>query len=186
MNEQDVKLYQSIQNNEQTALEALYDKYEKLLFSFVYKMSHNRELSEEVVQEVFLKIWTKKGMYDASKGKFSSWLLTVTRYTAIDFMRKKSEIHDYSLEERDSLQQSEPSADEELEWKEDSKMIKKAMNHLNQEQQKVITLFYFKAFSQREIAEQLDIPLGTVKGRIRLALQHLKKHIHASEQKGGI
>ncbi|WP_058309175.1 RNA polymerase sigma factor [Gracilibacillus massiliensis] len=185
MNEQDVKLYENIQHGDQTALESLYDKYEKLLFSFIFKITNNREITEEVIQEVFLKVWTKKGMYDSSKGKFSSWLLTISRYAAIDIMRKKKTSH-YSIEERDALQNEAPSLEEELEWKEESQNIKKAMQQLNEDQQKVITLFYFKALSQQKIAEQLNIPLGTVKGRVRLALQHMKKHIIALDQRGDI
>ncbi|UOQ84040.1 RNA polymerase sigma factor [Gracilibacillus salinarum] len=186
MNEQDVTWYKNIQHGDQIALEALYDKYEKLLFSFVYKMTQNREITEEVVQDVFLKIWTKKGMYDPSKGKFSSWLLTITRYTAIDFIRKKKDSKDFSLEERDATQVDNTSLEEEVEWKEDTKQIKQAMKQLKKDQQKVIILFYFKALSQQKIADQLGIPLGTVKGRIRLALKHLKEKLHMLEEKGGI
>ncbi|SIS64357.1 RNA polymerase sigma factor [Salimicrobium flavidum] len=173
MSIQDEELYRRVLHKDKDALESLYDKYEKLLFSFSYKMTNNRELSEEVVQDVFMKLWTQKGTYDSSKGKFSSWLLTIARNAAIDLMRKKKETP-YELEERDALQANEPSIEEMYEWKEEATVVRQAMTVLKEEQQRVIRLFYFDAKSHREIAERLELPLGTVKGRIRMALKHLQ------------
>lgn len=176
MSEMDVELYERVLNQDKEALGLLYERYEKLLFSFAYRMTKRRELSEEIVQEVFIKIWTKPGIYDQSKGKFSSWLLTVTRNTSIDQLRKKNE-NSYEIEERDALQQEGPSIEEEVEWKEEGRRLRKAMKFLAQEQQEIVELFYFKGLSQRKIADKFEIPLGTVKGRIRLALKHLRKNL---------
>ncbi|WP_027964999.1 RNA polymerase sigma factor [Halalkalibacillus halophilus] len=184
MSERDVEFYRRIQNHDQDALEALYDKYERLLYSFVFKMTKQSELSEEVIQEVFMKIWHRKGIYDESKGKFSSWLLTVARNTAVDLMRKKKDTP-YSLEERDSVHQQGPSSEDLLEWKEEGERVREAVATLKEDQQEVIHLFYFNGLSQQKIADRLDIPLGTVKGRIRLALKHLKKNISQHDE-GGI
>ncbi|WP_347860834.1 sigma-70 family RNA polymerase sigma factor [Salimicrobium sp. PL1-032A] len=182
MSIQDEELYRRILEKDKDALETLYDKYEKLLFSFSYKMTGNHGLSEEVVQDVFMKLWTQKGTYDESKGKFSSWLLTIARNAAIDLMRKKKDTP-YELEERDALQNEEPSIEEKYEWKEEATAVRKAMKVLKDEQQKVIRLFYFDAKSHREIAEELELPLGTVKGRIRMALKHLQTEM--TEREGG-
>lgn len=176
MSELDIELYARLQGQDKRALELLYERYEKLLFSFAYRMTGRRDLSEEIVQDVFLKLWTKPGMYDDTKGKFSSWILTVTRYAAIDCIRKKDENH-MELEDRDTLKSSEPSVEEVTEWNEKRREIRTAINQLADEQQQIVELFYFKGLSQQKIADTFQIPLGTVKGRIRLALKHLQKSI---------
>lgn len=181
MSEQDIDLYDRVQQQDKEALSQLYERYEKLLFSFAYRITKRRELSEEIVQEVFIKIWTKPGIYDRSKGKFSSWLLTVTRNTGIDQLRKKNE-NTYEIEDRDALQRDESSVEEQVEWKEDGRQLRKAMSYLADEQQEIVELFYFKGLSQQKISEKIKIPLGTVKGRLRLALKHLRKNLETAEQ----
>ncbi|TLS35964.1 RNA polymerase sigma factor [Pseudalkalibacillus caeni] len=178
----DERLYEKIQQRDKKALEALYDKYEKLLYSFSYKMTKNNELAEEVVQEVFIKLWKGNGSYSSDKGKFSSWLLTVTRNTALDVLRKKKRNTAFELEDRDMLKSNEETVEEQVTWKEDALTVRKAVSKLKKEQQKIIELFYFKGLTQRTIAEKCGIPLGTVKGRIRLALKHLKESIE--EERG--
>ncbi|MFC4322542.1 RNA polymerase sigma factor [Litchfieldia salsa] len=183
MSEKDVELYHRIQQGDKHALELLYDRYEKLLYSFSFKLTGQRELSEEVVQEVFIKIWTKKGIYNEHKGKFSSWILTVARNTGIDMIRKKKEVT-YSIEERDSISSHEPLTEDLVEWKEEGARIRDAISSLAKEQREIVDLLYFKGLSQQKIADACQLPLGTVKGRVRLALQHLKKRLTIHE-KGG-
>ncbi|WP_100012797.1 RNA polymerase sigma factor [Lentibacillus sediminis] len=183
MRVKDVDLFQRVQSQDEDALEQLYDRYEKLLFSFSFKMTNNKFLAEEAVQDVFTKIWSKQRNFDEGKGKFSSWLLTVTRNTCIDLLRKKKDTP-YELEERDSLNETEPTPEEELEWKERGEEVRMAVGELSQEQQEIIELFYFKGMSQSSIAEKQDIPLGTVKGRLRLSLKHLKGILKEKKERG--
>jgi RNA polymerase sigma factor (sigma-70 family) len=84
----DYELYQKVQEENKEALEMLYDRYEKLLFSFSYKMLKQKDFAEEAVQDVFMKLWRKKGIYTEEKGKFSSWILTVTRNACIETAKK--------------------------------------------------------------------------------------------------
>ncbi|MDQ0219725.1 sigma-70 family RNA polymerase sigma factor [Peribacillus cavernae] len=183
MNDTDAELYEQVHLGEKQALEKIYDRYEKLLFSLSYKITGQKELAEEVVQEVFIKLWTKKGIYSASKGKFSSWLMTMTRNTSIDQLRKRKEIpSDFEYGE---IPSENPSVENLVEWKEEGSMLRQAISELGAEQQKMVDLFYFKGLSQQHIADEFDIPLGTVKGRIRLALKHLKKMVPQTNVKGG-
>lgn len=138
-------------------------------------------IAEEIVQEVFMKIWTKKGLYKEDKGKLSSWILTVTRNTSIDTMRKKKETT-YTLEERDSLASDQAATEDIVEWKEEGEKLRLAVKTLKNEQQEIIELFYFNGLSQTKIAKKCDIPLGTVKGRIRLALKHLKQSLNKEKR----
>ncbi|WP_430788714.1 RNA polymerase sigma factor [Virgibacillus flavescens] len=183
MREADVELFNRAQEQDEHALEQLYDRYEKLLFSFSFRMTNNKFLAEEVVQDVFTKIWSKQRNFDESKGKFSSWLLTVTRNATIDMLRKKKETP-YEIDERDALHDLGPSTEDQIEWKEKSEEIREAVTHLTSEQQQIIELFYFKGMSQAKIAEAYNIPLGTVKGRVRLALKHLRGILSPVNERG--
>ncbi|MFC3419904.1 RNA polymerase sigma factor [Salinicoccus hispanicus] len=187
MTQTEAELYEQIQSGDRNALESLYMKYEKLLFSYAFKMTSNREMSEEIVQDVFMKVWHKKGGYDPSKGKLSTWLITMTRNATIDVLRRQK-IQTYEYDERDDVDPAQnaqsSSVEAAVEAGEDKAMIQSAMDGLSREQQRIINLFYFRACSHSQIAKSLDLPLGTVKSRIRLALTHLKKNIE-TVKKGG-
>ncbi len=173
----DVHLYKEMRGKNQAALEKLYSRYEKLVYSFAYRMTGSVTLSEDVVQDVFMKLWNGKGEYDESKGKFSSWLLTVTRYTAVDHLRKVKQEDTLEIEERDALQSEAKLIEDEVAWQEERALIHRIIKTLNIDQQKIVNLFYFKGYSQQQISESCNIPLGTVKGRIRLALKHLRTQL---------
>ncbi|WNB91382.1 sigma-70 family RNA polymerase sigma factor [Bacillus sp. NEB1478] len=170
----DLELYIQVQQENKEALERLYDRYEKLLFSFSYKMLKQPELAEEAVQDVFMKLWRKKGIYAEEKGKFSSWLLTVTRNACIDLIRKQNK-NEVEILERDIDYERSESVEETVTWNEEREVLKEAVSTLNEEQQDIVEMFYFKGYSQSDIADKKQLPIGTVKGRIRLALKHLKK-----------
>ncbi len=145
-------------------------------------MTQDREIAEEVVQDVFVKLWNGTTAYQVDKGSFSSWLLTVTRNKAIDEIRRLKR-HDHEpMIEKDSLIEQPGSVESTVEWGEQQNAIRSAVLELKQDQQQIIELFYFKGLSQQKIADQCELPLGTVKGRIRLALKHLKGLI---TQEGG-
>ncbi|WP_163528293.1 RNA polymerase sigma factor [Halobacillus ihumii] len=184
MSNQDLELYHQMMGGDKQALETIYDKYERLLYSFVMKLSGDQTLAEEVLQEVFIKLWTNKATYDETKGKFSSWIVTITRYTAIDIIRKNKK-HAVALEEETDLpEQAGDSTEDLVEWKEQGEKVRRAVKELSNEQKQMVELFYFKGLSQREISETCNLPLGTVKGRLRLAVKHLKTHL--SQGKGGV
>ncbi|TWT27321.1 RNA polymerase sigma factor [Planomicrobium sp. CPCC 101110] len=181
----DFTLYGRIQQKDKEALEQLYDRYEKILFSFLVKMTEDPDLAEEALQEVFIKIWRGKGEYNESKGKFTSWLFTMSRNVAIDLIRKRKK-PTVPLEEVGELVNNESTVEEAAEWQEQKEQIETAVQELSGEQQKMIQLFYFKGYTHEKIASICDIPLGTVKSRIRLALKKLKKSLHGVQERGAI
>jgi len=181
----DFMLYTRIQQKEKAALEQLYDRYEKILFSFLYKMTEDRDLAEEALQEVFIKLWRGKGEYDESKGKFTSWLFTMSRNSAIDLIRKQKK-PSVPLDEIGDLVSPETAVEELAEWQEQKDQIQEAVSELSGEQQKMIQLFYFKGMTHEPISTMCDIPLGTGKSRIRLALSKLKKTLHGVQERGAI
>ncbi|MEK3855968.1 RNA polymerase sigma factor [Cytobacillus sp. FSL H8-0458] len=178
----DAELYRGILQKDSQALEKLYDRYEKLLYSFIYKMTQDPQLSEEIIQEVFMKLWRKHSSYSEDKGKFSSWLLTLTRNTALDVMRKQKPHESLEFKENDSISIDSKNPENIAEWKEQGNLVKRAVAKLKGDQQKMIDLFYYKGLTHQKISEQTELPLGTVKGRLRLALKHLRTHL---EKEGG-
>jgi RNA polymerase sigma factor (sigma-70 family) len=170
----DIDLYQKVlQNKDSSALRKLYQKYEKLIYSFSYKMTGDREVAEEVIQEVFLKLWKKHAPYDDSKGKFSSWLLTMTRNTSLDALRKRKKHESVQYIEKDSLRITHETPEDIIEWKEKGSAVRDCISLLKKDQQHIVNLFYYKGHTQQAISKSTETPLGTVKGRIRLALKHL-------------
>lgn len=179
----DTSLYLRVGEQDKAALEELYDRYEKILFSFLYKMLEDRGLAEEALQEVFIKIWRGKGIYDESKGKFTSWLFRMAQNTAIDLIRKRKK-PTVPIEEAAQMVSHDQSVDDQIVWQEKKSQIEQAVEQLSTEQQKMVDLFYFKGHTHEIIAEMCDIPLGTVKSRIRLALKKLKISLQELQERG--
>lgn len=184
-NSSDTLLYTRIKGKDKDALENLYDRYEKILFSFLYKMTQDRDLAEEALQEVFIKIWRGVGEYDDSKGKFTSWLFRMAQNSAIDLIRKRKAAT-VPIDEIAEMPSNDSSVEQTAEWQEEKEHIQAAVSQLSAEQQEMIQLFYFKGHTHEKIAEICGLPLGTVKSRIRLALGKLKKSLHGMQERGAI
>ncbi|RST67912.1 sigma-70 family RNA polymerase sigma factor [Bacillus pumilus] len=174
----DSELYHKIKfDRHKPSLEVLYDRYERVLYSFIYKMTGSRELTEEVLQEVFIKLWRGIGEYHTDKGKFSSWLFMMSRNTAIDLLRKHRNETALEDEHIEYLADHQEDVSKEVEWNEEKQIIREAVSTLSKEQQTIIEDVYFKGMTQKSIAEKLGIPIGTVKGRVRLSLKHLRTRL---------
>ncbi|MGX8176388.1 RNA polymerase sigma factor [Exiguobacterium artemiae] len=176
----DESLYHEMRSGDEQALEVLYDKYERLLFSFAHRFTNNDRLSEEVIQEVWMKIWNGRVDFNTDKGKFSSWILTITRNAALDCLRREKRQPTIEVEERDG------GYDEPVErtviQRETATEVRDAVNELKPDQQELIELVYFKGLTQQQISDQLNMPLGTVKTRIRSAIQALRKLLDGRER----
>jgi RNA polymerase sigma-70 factor (ECF subfamily) len=176
----DESLLQAIVNGQSAALGSLYDRYGRLVFSLAVSIINNAEEAEEITQEVFLLIWEKSASYQADQGKVAAWLTGITRHRAIDVLRRRNarpEGHrmDWmqSVEEPDLPDGSEP-VESLVEGQQEGLKIRQAVAALPPEQQRVLELAYFRGLTQEEIAIQTGEPLGTVKTRIRLAMQKLR------------
>ncbi len=146
------------------------------MFSLAYRMCGRRVLAEDVVQDAFLSIWRTGMRYDASKGSVRAWVLGAVRYRAIDAFRQETaktgrDVHDQPAAER--LPAGELT-EVETERREDAARVRGALADLPGEQRHVIELAYFGGFTHTEIAGLLEVPAGTVKGRMRLGLQKLR------------
>jgi RNA polymerase sigma-70 factor (ECF subfamily) len=169
----DRELLRRIARRDQDALSELYNRYCNLVYSLAFHTLQNSVLAEEVTQDTFIKVWKQPDRWNPDYGKFSSWLLTVTRHTAIDRLRR---------EQRQTpqlillLENVPDEAEDGYFWNEEEagKELRILINQLPVEQAEVIRLAFFKGMTHSQIAEVLNLPLGTVKTRVRLGLSKLK------------
>jgi len=164
------------------AISTLYDRYSRTVFGVGIKILGDRSLAEELVQEVFLKVWRSSGTFDAARGSFSTWLYRVTRSVALDLYRKRARrvrpVPDGALHiatTRDSS--AGPQEVVEASWL--SWRVSRALEVLDASHREVIDLAYFGGLSQREISERTGVPLGTVKTRTASAYKSLRKELVA-------
>jgi RNA polymerase sigma-70 factor (ECF subfamily) len=166
----------------EAALSKLYDRYNRTVFGVGLKILGDRSLAEELVQEVFLRVWRSSGTFDPSRGSFSTWLFRVTRSAALDLHRKRARrvrpVPDGTLHlatTRDPSAGPQEVADESwLSWR-----ISRALEQLDAPHREVIELAYFAGLTQREISERTGVPLGTVKTRTARAYKSLRKDLMA-------
>ncbi len=159
------------------ALEQLYARHGRVVYGLALRMLANPEHAEEVVQETFWRVWRRANSFQATSGSFMPWLFGIARNLCIDELRRlRSRPAPAPTDEEvlAAIPNTEPAV-EQLSWEaERRRLISSALNELPPEQRQVLELAYFSGLSQREIAEQLAHPLGTIKTRVRLALQKLK------------
>lgn len=173
----DEELMPLVGRKDPEAFEVLYDRHGGVAYSLAYRIVGDRAAAEEVTQEAFISVWRSGARFDATRGSVRSWLLSVVRNRAIDFLRSKTgkapklDFDDTSvLEQRPAAERTE----EEALRRETAGEIRGALGKLPGEQSKVIELAYFGGFSHSEIAGILGLPMGTVKGRMRLGLEKIR------------
>lgn len=164
------------------AFEQLYTRHSRVVYSLVLRILRHGSTTEEVVQDVFLQVWRNAGQYDANRGPFMPWLLTLARNRALDHLRLKSERQRRREEQSEVQPQVAVSLEFEkfLDEKRRAERVRASMASLPPPQKKAIELAYFEGLSHSEIAETLKEPLGTVKSWIRNGLQRLKQQLQAS------
>jgi len=162
-----------LQSKDQQAFSYLYDNYSGALYGVIIKITGREDAAKDVLQEVFVKIWKGMAHYDASKGRLYTWMLNVARNSAIDLLRSAKYNKDKKTEDIDNNVHMNDSSLFTT-TKTDHFGLKKIVDGLKEEYRQIINLAYFKGYTQEEVAEELNIPLGTVKTRSRNALLQLK------------
>ena len=172
----DEELMDLVREGDAAAFGAIYDRHSTAAFSLAYRMVGRRNAAEDVVQEAFLSLWRSGGRYDSTRGSVRTWILGIVHNRAIDAMRRatvhdKRRASDEGIEERFEAPER---TDAEAARRSEAGEVRAALGVLPPDQLRVIELAYFGGFTHAEIAEMLDTPLGTVKGRMRLALEKLR------------
>lgn len=165
------------------AMEQLYTRYKPLLYGLAYHILRDSYLAEDVIQEVFLTIWRKARSYQKEQGSVKNWLQTIVRNRALDKVRSAM-YREYQFEHLEGIQNLDLASQEPEMWQyvwrsEQAHVIREALEELPPEQRQVIELNYFSGYSHAEIACKLDLPIGTIKGRIRLSLCKIKTRLQA-------
>jgi RNA polymerase sigma-70 factor, ECF subfamily len=170
-----------------THVEVLYAEHRGAAFALAYRMLGERGLAEDVVQEAFLNIWLQGVTYDTERGAARTWLLTIVHHRAIDLMRRQraKSGSDTDIEAAVPLPSSEDTWTTVAEHLERDRILQ-AVAMLPPEQQQVIELSYFGELTHAEIADRVGVPLGTVKGRLRLAMEKLRYALSAEVHRGVI
>jgi RNA polymerase sigma-70 factor (ECF subfamily) len=161
------------------ALGVLYDRYHRLVFSLALNLLGDHATAEEITLDVFTRLWEKADTYRPEQAQVRTWLTSITRYRSIDVLRRwgaRPEQHSVSWAELSAPVVSDLAGPEEAaELSLQRQRVRAAIAELPPEQRQALALAYFKGYTHREIAEVLDQPLGTVKTRIRLAMQKLRQ-----------
>jgi len=160
-----------LQERNDKAISLLYEHYGDTLYGVAYKVVRDEELAQDVLQESFVKIWKKSDSYDATKAKLFTWLFRITRNTAIDKLRSintktEREIQiDVSNVYNVGIQSTRPELLD----------VRENLDKIDDKYQIVLDALFFQGMTQQEASEELDIPLGTIKSRLKIGLRELKK-----------
>jgi len=152
----------------------IYHNYGEVLMGAIIRIVKRKDFAEDVFQEALVKMWKKSETYDASKGKLFTWMFNICRNTAIDKTRSKHYKQSTNIQSDDSVVFNTESGTS-YEMKIDPIGLKDWVNKLDVKHQEAIDIVYFKGYSHREAAKELDLPVGTLKTRIRTAINELRK-----------
>jgi RNA polymerase sigma-70 factor, ECF subfamily len=175
----DEEMMQLVQAGDPRAFELLYDRHGGAAFSLAYRMVGNRTSAEDVTQEAFISIWRSRLRYDQARGSVRTWVLGIVHNRAIDALRR-SITHDRRRETMDGVEErfeARERTDVEAARREEARSVRSAIATLPEDQRRTIELAYFGGFSHSQIAELLNEPVGTVKGRMRLGLEKLRRQL---------
>jgi RNA polymerase sigma-70 factor (ECF subfamily) len=172
----EIKLLQQIQAGDEEALVALHAQYANLVYSVAYRVLNDQMAAEEVTQDTFMRLWHKSYTFDPEKGRFITWLLTVTRRLAIDVLRQRQRREPVTgmlfMDEDPNLWENVLASDGS--GSDLRRTLVSVLSELPSEQRQLIELVYFYGMTHSDIAETTGLPLGTVKTRIRLGMQKLR------------
>lgn len=176
----DIELIQRITNRDSKSLEILYDKYSPVLYTLVKRIVIEKEIAEEILADIFVIIWQKSSMFDINSGNLYSWLISLTRNKALDWVRREKSliIDEYNDQYENTFIISNVSSlilsSDLYKTFSGGEKIYSAFHNLTEAQQYVLSLAYYDGLNESEIAAKLNIPLLTVKSKIRVALNTVK------------
>ena len=173
----DEDLISLVQASDAQAFAVIYDRHSRAAYSLAYRIMGERQAAEDVVQDAFLKVWRAAASYRAERASVRTWLLSIVHNRGIDQLRSLGSRRRTQEKVEASAPISQPSEAFAVSWRNTQReQVREALKSLPDEQLKVLELAYFSGYTHVEIAELLGLPLGTVKGRMRLGLKKIKDH----------
>ena len=175
----DEDVMQLVRRGDARAFEVIYERHSPAAFSLAYRMMGTRSGAEDVTQDAFLSMWRSGARYDRARGSVRTWVLGIVHHRAIDALRRatvhdKRRAGDEGIEERFEARER---TDVEAARREEAGTVRSALRSLPSDQSQVIELAYFGGFTHTEIADMLEAPVGTVKGRMRLGLKKMRTQL---------
>lgn len=167
------ELVYQLQMQDQSAFSYLYDNYAAALNGVIHRMVDDAQLSEDILQEAFIRIWNNFKQYDAGKGRLFTWMVNITRNLTIDTLRSKGYKKQQKISQNESSVTNYQNKDNVARF--DGIGLNKQLASLKPEYKNLIDLAYFAGYTQEEISKEMGIPLGTVKTRMRSAIMELRK-----------
>jgi RNA polymerase sigma-70 factor (ECF subfamily) len=175
----DEDVMQLVRRGDARAFEVIYERHSAAAFSLAYRMMGTRVGAEDVTQDAFLSLWRSGARYDRARGSVRTWVLGIVHHRAIDALRRAT-VHDRRRAGDDGIEErfeARERTDVEAARREEAGTVRGALASLPADQSQVIELAYFGGFTHTEIADMLDAPVGTVKGRMRLGLKKMKAQL---------
>ena len=170
----DESLLQELEQKNLAALEEFYDRHHRLALAVAFRVLGDKEAAEDVIQEAFLAVWRQADSYSADRGPARSWFLSIVRHRAIDVTRGRSYARQRLSLDEINFEPRSPDVWTQVGANLERDRIKEAVATLPEEQREAVTLAFFGGLTHPEIAQRVGVPLGTVKGRIRLAMNKLR------------
>ncbi len=164
------KIISLLEARNSTAISLLYDNYAAVLFGVILKIVRSNELAEQVLQDTFVKVWVNSAKFDKSKGRLFTWMVNIARNAAIDATRSTNYKHFKKTDDLDSV----VSLQSNIAISPEHVGLRQMVEQLEDKYRILIEKIYFEGYTQREIENELDIPLGTVKTRLRHAIKELR------------
>ena len=180
----DEELMDLVDGGEVRAFEVIFDRHAGAAYSLALRMCGRRALAEDIVQDAFLSLWRSGTSYDRARGSVRSWVLSAVHNRAVDALRRLGskagrDVHDDGIAERLPAPEA---TDAEVVRREEARQVRSALDDLPPDQRQVIELAYFGGLTHSQIAEMLDLPPGTVKGRMRLGLTKMRSTLGEAER----
>ena len=178
----DEDLISLVARGDAEAFAVLYDRHSRAAFSLAYRMMGERQAAEDLAQDAFLKVWRSATSYRADRGSVRTWLLSIVHNRGIDQLRSLASRRRTQETVEASAPKSQPSEAFTESWRNSQReQVREALNTLPKEQLKILELAYFSGYTHVEIAALLDVPLGTVKGRMRLGLKKIRDYFNSQD-----
>ena len=179
----DAELINGLRNRDPKGLALAYDRYGRTAYSLFVRITHDQSVAEDLVQELFIRLWNRAQDFDSNRGALGVWILSIARNMAIDYVRSAQARFATRLRPIDHVDQlcfshnpSDPTSRIDI-----VRTVKSAFEVLNENEKRVLELAYFEGFSQSEIAARIHEPLGTVKSWMRSALSRLRAAVKGTE-----
>ena len=185
---EDAALIALVAKRDEAALAALYDRYSRLVFSVAYRVVGQRQLAEEITLDAFQNVWQAAASFRQDRGRFATWLMSVARHRAIDELRRLGVRPEGSSVDLDQGLADGPARSDSIEeivsLDQRRVAVRRALAELPDAQRRALELAYFGGLTQQEIAERLGAPLGTIKTRMRMGMQKLRRALEEAEAGG--